>query len=307
MNLTYSVALDPSVSIYIVDKDGTRVSSIDSNEWFYPVQRGFPNGTEYGFRLVKKSGPVPVNEKFIALPPAQEPAFQHGIQQYHGFDPGKYTVELVRIEGEHGTIVARTNISLTSKFAVSPEDGGLLAQNCSQHIPSDRGMYPSMDAPGAMDMYGCIRDFAVAQNDPEFCKGITQYINNSFLFIDWCVGDYAVNKSDLPLCAKRERAVDRAICRAEILGDYQACNAFECDFYWSCDEQKDICLESFAMSHENDTVCLRVQDEEIRNQCLGLVLADESYCKLLKDAQSRDSCLQHARDVHSHGPQGGNG
>ena len=307
LNLTYSVALDPSVSFYIVDNSGARISSIDSDEWFYPVQRGLPNGTAYGFRLLKKGGPVPVNEEFIALPAAQEPNFQVGAQQYHGFDPDKYTVELVRIEGEHGTIVARTNITVTNRFAIAHDSLDAISKNCSQYMPAGKGMYGSMEAQGARDLYGCIRDFAVSQGDMEICKGITTYINNSFWDIDGCIGDFAVNKSDLSLCEKRQRAVDRAICRAEILNSYEECSIMQCDFYWSCDQQKDICLQSFAMSHKNDALCLQISDEQIRIQCLGLVLADESYCNKLTDAQSRDSCLQYARHMHSRDAQNGTG
>ena len=304
LNLTFTAALDPSVSFYTVDNSGARISSIDSNEWFYPVQRGLPNGTVYGFRLMKNGMPVnPVNEEFTALPTAQEPNFQAGAQQYHGFAPGKYTVELVKIGGDKGIIVARTNITLTGRYSTSPESLDAVSKNCSQHMPRGKAMYESMEAQGARDLYYCILHFAVSQNDPEICKAITTYVNNSFWDIDACVGEFAVNTSDLALCEQRDRAVDKAICRAEILNDYGECSSFQCDFYWSCDQQKDICLQSFAMSHNNDTLCLQISDEQIRIQCLGLVLADETYCKQLTDQQSRDSCLQHARSMHSHSPQ----
>lgn len=300
IDLVFSVALDQSVSFYIVDNGGARISSIDSGEWFYPVQRGLPNGTVYGFRLTKNGEPVnPVNEKFMALPAAQEPNFQAGAQQYHGFKPGKYVVELVKIEGERGIIVARANITVTDRYSAAPESLDAMSQNCSQYMPSGKAMYESMDEKGGMELYSCIRDFAVSQDDVEICKGITAYINNSFIFIDWCLGDFAVNKSDLSLCGKRERAVDRAGCRAEILGSYQECGTFECDFYWSCDQQRDICLQSFAMSHSDDALCSQIYDEQIRIQCLGLVLADESYCNMLKGQQARDSCLQYAQNMHS--------
>ena len=216
---------------------------------------------------------------------------------YYGFDRDNYTVELVKIIGDRGTIVARTNITVTSKFSSSHENLVAISQNCSRYLPPGKGMYASMDVQGAMDMYGCIRDFAVAQGDLEICKGITAYINNSFIFIDWCVGDFAVNKSDLSICAKRERAVDRALCRAEILGDFQECLSFECDFFWSCDQQKEICLQNFAISHKNETLCRQVQDAEMRNRCLGLVLLDKSSCEQIRDNESRSSCLSYINNM----------
>jgi hypothetical protein len=242
---------------------------------------------------------APVNENFTAAGPGNEPARELGIQQYHGFPIGKYAVELLTLEGSRGTIVARANITLTSPVSATPELLGLIAQNCSKFLPDEgAGMFPSMEDPSARELSNCIKLLAIANNDTEICKGLTQYINNSVLYVDWCLGDYAVNKSDMSLCSKRERATDRAQCRAAILNDWHECpNIADCDFYWSCEQQKDVCLQNFAISRGNETLCRQVQSEEYRNQCLGLVLGDASYCNMLQDAQAKSSCLGYVKNA----------
>jgi len=298
MNLTYSVALDPSLSLYAVDKDGTRITNSYSNDYFYPVQRGLPAGAIYTFRLLRPDGSmaVPANENFTALPPSQEPKFQLGVQQYQGFPPGKYTMELVKLDMQnmHGTVVARAKIAIVLPYDASGENIRLISQNCRQSLPPGNSAYPSMDAPGARALSDCIRDLAIANSDTEICKGLTNYINGSVFYIDGCVGDYAVNKSDLVLCLKHSRAVDRAQCRAQILNDYHECESFECDFYWSCDDQKSVCLVNFGLSHGNATICSMAQNADYRGRCLALVLHDNSYCSQIMDNQSRASCMKDA-------------
>jgi len=303
MNLTFSVALDPSLSLYAVDKDGARISSVNFGSWFYPVQRGLPPGTIYTFRLLDRYGSVvvPANENFTALAAADEPKFQFGVQQYQGFSQGKYTLELVKldIQNMHGAVVARANISVVRPYSASEENIGVISKNCSALLPPGNGAYASMDAPGARDLSDCIRDLAISQNDVEICKGISNYVNDSSIFgIDGCMGDYALNKSDLSLCAKRYRAIDRALCRAEVLDNYHECDAFECDIYWSCDQQREICLQNFAITDGNEALCRQVQDGDLRNRCLGMVLHDASYCSQITENESRSSCMGYTTDTH---------
>jgi hypothetical protein len=302
MNLTFSTALDPSLSLYAVDKEGARTTAINSNDWFYPVQRGLPAGTIYTFRLLRPDGgvAVPANENFTALAAADEPKFQPGVQQYYGFPPGKYTIELVALDipRMHGTVVARAKIEMVLPYNASEENIGLVEKNCSSLLPVRAGgMYPSMDAPGARTLSDCIRDLAIANSDAEFCKGITKYINDSIMYIDWCVGDYAVDKGDLALCSRRGRAVDRALCRAQITGDFQECLSFECDFYWSCDDQKAVCLANLGLMRKDAAICRMAIEGDYRNRCLGLVLLDKSYCNLLMANESRDSCISYISDM----------
>ena len=301
MNLTFSVALDPSLSLYAVDKDGTRAVAFNSNDYFYPVQRGLPAGTTYTFRLLRANGEVavPANENFTALAAADEPKFQPGVQQYVGFPPGKYSVELVKLDLQrmHGTVVARAKIELALPYNASEENIGAISQNCSHLLPPGNGIYPSMDAPGARAMSDCIRDLAIAKGDTEFCKGLTRYINDSIFYIDWCVGEVAVNKSDLALCARHARAVDVALCRAQILGDLQECLAFKCEFYWPCDDQRDVCLGNFNIMRNNVTICRMLKGDEVRNRCLGFALRDKTYCNLITVNESRDSCLEYIDDT----------
>jgi len=304
LNLTFSVALDPSVSVYAVDKTGNQTSYHPYFEYFFPVQRGLLAGTSYSFRLIRASTGevvVPASYNYTAFPPGQGPPYESGTEQYYGFPPGKYTIELVKIEGLRGIIVARSSLSIYSPTAPMQENKELIEKNCSQYAFNGTGsLFPSMDAPGAWNMQACIRDLAMAKNDTEICKGLPAFINNSAFYIDWCIGEYAINKSDLPLCETRGRAVDRALCRAEIQNDVQECFGFQCDFYWSCDDQQQICMQNFALSHKNMTLCNMVKNDDWRNRCLGLLLYDASYCNKIAENESRASCLEYV----SHAPQG---
>jgi hypothetical protein len=303
-NLSFSVALDPSVNVYAVDKRGNVISSIEHNEYFFPVQSGLPLGTVYTFRLLRQTGEivVPANEKFTVTAESGRLKFEPGLQQYHNFPAGKYVIELVKLEGSHGTIVARANITITSPFEAAPESMSIIEQNCSQFLPAKNSTYPSMDFPGAASLYSCIGRIASATGDPEICKGIISYFKDGIILADWCIGDFAINKSDLSLCSKRGRAVDRASCRSEILNDWHECLGFECDIGWSCEEQKEICLQGFALSHKDAALCNMLKNDDYRNRCLGLVLLDKSYCNLISDSQSRSSCIRYIDDA----PTGGN-
>ena len=170
------------------------------------------------------------------------------------------------------------------------ENLALVAMNCSQYLPRQNETYSSMDLEDTGELFSCIQNLAIQRNDMEICKATVKYFQDGFILSDWCLGGFAQNKSDLSLCGKRGRAVDRAICRSEILGNYQECFSMECDMFWSCDDQKEICIQSYALSHKNSTICNLLTNEEYRNQCLGLVLLDKSYCNKLADKKAMDSC-----------------
>ena len=296
LNLTFSESLNPSYSVYAVDKNGNEASLHPYFEYFFPVQRRLPAGTAYSFRLIRSSTGevvVPASYNYTAYPAGQGPPYESGTEQYHGFQPGEYTLELVKIEGAHGYIVARSDISIYSPVSPMQETADLIAKNCSQYAFKGGGFFPSMETPGAREMQACISDLAIAENDPEICKGISMYINNSMWDTDGCIGEFAVKSGNISTCSKRDRAVDKALCRAEILGDVQECYGFECDFYWSCEEQQQVCLQNFALSHRDVALCRQVQNDDMRNRCLGMVLYDASYCRDIKENESRASCLQY--------------
>jgi len=299
MELTFSVALDPSLTLYAVDWDANRITSTDSNFRFYPVQRGLPAGTLYTFRLIYPNDEVavPANENFTALPSSEEPNFQAGLQQYYGYPPGKYAIELVTIEGSHGKIVARTFIRITRANETSPEDVRLVMQNCSHLLPPGNSIFQSLDSSEAFALAICIRDMAIVQNNPEICKAVIPYFNEGMFISDACFEDYAVNKSDLSLCGKRERAVDKALCRAKITGDMQECLTFQCDFYWSCDDQRDVCLANFNILRNDVSICRMLKGDDMRNRCLGGALLDKSYCNQITANESRESCLRNIDEM----------
>jgi|GEM_PF-2881235 len=298
LNVTISESIIHMYSVYAVDKDGVQVSSIDSNSWFYPVQKGLLHGTVYGFMLFAKNGAVvvPLNENFTANAPGSGPAYESGVHQYHGLKPGKYIIALVVISGSRGTIVAKSNISITSYNSASEETVSLVEQNCSQFLP-ENGTYGSTDTPNSLSLRWCMRDLAIANNDTEICSAAYSYFSGGMWMYDSCLGDFVLNSNDTSLCAKRYRALDRTLCRADILGDWRECLNMECDdtcFLESKERKTELCIQGYAISHGNDTVCHQLTDEQLLDQCLGLTLSDVSYCNKLLDNVSRESCVQQA-------------
>lgn len=298
LNVTVSEALNPEYGVYAVNGTGARISAIYTGDWFYPVQKGLLPGTSYGFMLLAKNGTVvvPLNENFTAYALGSGPAYESGVHQYHGFQPGKYTILLVVISGSRGTIVAKSNISTIPYTSASEKTLGLVGQNCSQFLPED-GLYASTDSPNASSLVACVRDLALANNDTEICAAAYNYFSNGLWIYDSCIGDFAVNSNDTSLCEKRYRSLDRSLCRADILGDWRECLNMECDdtcFLESKERKTELCIQGYAISHGNDTVCHQLTDDQLLDQCLGLTLSDVSYCNKLLDNVSRESCVQEA-------------
>jgi hypothetical protein len=142
-----------------------------------------------------------------------------------------------------------------------------------------------------------MRDLAIANNDTGICSAAYNYFSGGMWMYDSCIGDFVLNSNDTSLCAKRYRALDKVLCRADILGDWRECLNMECDdtcFLESKERKTELCIQGYAISHGNDTVCRQLTDEQLLNQCLGLTLSDVSYCNKLLDNVSRESCVQQA-------------
>ena len=275
-NITISESLNPSVKLYIVDKNGNQVAKIADDVWFYPVERGLPEGTVYGFRLLDPKGgvAVPVNENFTAEAPGREKTFEIGVQQYHGFPPGKYVVELVVLQVGHGTMVARANLIVFSPSMESAESAQELERNCSAFLPKNN--YSKRDEPEAQALQDCAARLAAARGDLGICKALGPYFSNGegLWVSDSCVSSLADLTGNVEYCGELYRLTDRGNCRARLLNDTSECMRMVCDsscIYFSLDDQIDICLQGYAITKHDASVCPKIKREDYRKQCVDIV------------------------------------
>ncbi len=275
-NITLSESPNPSVRLYIVDNNGNQVTRIADDVWFYPVERGLPEGTVYGFRLLGLHGEVvvPVNENFTAEAPGREKTFEIGVQQYHGFHRGNYTVELVVLRGGHGTIIARANITVFSPSQDAAESARELERNCSASLPNDN--YSSREEPGAQALQDCAARLAAARGDIGICNALGPYFSNGegLWVSDSCVSSLADLTGDVGYCGELYRLTDRGNCRARLLNDTSECTRMVCDsscIYFPLDDQIDICLQGYAITKHDASACPMIRREDYRQQCMDIV------------------------------------
>lgn len=293
LNVTISESLNPEYGVYVVDRSGKEITKLRQQEYFFPVQRGLPDGTAYGFRLLRadRSMAVSLNEQFISGPISNGLGYELGAQQFNDFPAGKYMVELVVIEGQQGTIVARSDFTLFDPIVVPEESKNVLVENCSEYLPKQGNYSLSKDEDGRQ-LIDCASQLAAALNDTQVCRAVEPYFGGDMWARESCMVDMADKNGNLEYCGGLYRAVDRAICRAKRLNSGAEClNMNDCDFYWSCDEQKQVCLQNFALGAKDAALCRELKNDDYRNRCLGMVLLDKSYCEQVSDNESRASCI----------------
>lgn len=275
-NITISESLNPSVRLYVVDKNNNQAARIADDVWFYPVERGLPEGTVYGFRVLDSKGGVvvPVNENFTAEAPGREKTFEIGVQQYHGFPPGSYVVELVVLQNGHGTITTRANLTVFSPSAESAASAQELERNCSAFLP--KGSYSKRDEQGAQGLQDCAARLAAANSDLGICKALNPYFSNGegLWASDSCISTLADLTSDVGYCGELYRLTDRGNCRARLLNDTSECTGMVCDsscIYFPLGDQIDICLQGYAITKHDISVCPMIKRDDYRKQCIDIV------------------------------------
>ncbi|MFA5077037.1 MAG: hypothetical protein WC488_01280 [Candidatus Micrarchaeia archaeon] len=275
-NITLSESLNPSLRVYAVDKNANHVARIADDVWFYPVERGLPEGTVYAFRLLDPKGgvAVPVNENFTAEAPGREKTSEIGVQQYHGFPPGNYTIELVVLQNGHGTIVAKANITVFSPSMEAAESARELKLNCSAFLPKDN--YSKRDEPGAQALQDCAARLAAARSDLGICKALDPYYSNGegLWVSDSCISNLADLTGNVDYCSELYRLTDRGNCHARLLNDTGECTRMVCDsscIYFSLDDQIDLCLQGYAITKRDASVCPMIKREDYRTQCVEII------------------------------------
>lgn len=307
LNVTISESLNPTYGVYVVDRDGKEITKLRQQEYFYPVQRGLPDGTAYGFRLLRadRSMAVSLNEQFIAGAISNGLNHELGAQQFNDFPAGKYVVELVVIDGQQGTIVARADFTLFDPVVVPEESKNALVENCPEYLPKSGNYSLSTDEKGRQ-LLGCASQLAADLNDTAVCRAVESYFGGDMWARESCMVDMADKNGNIEYCAGLYRAVDRAICRAKRLNSGDEClNMNDCEFHWPCDEQKQICLQNFALGAKDAALCRELKNDDYRNRCLGMVLLDKSYCGRISDNESRVSCIRYIDDMPPQGNSSG--
>jgi len=106
--LTVTEALDVQASLYAYSKYGSNLGAVNGDDYFALGEIGLPEGTLHGFRFIGSNGSV-------AIPLYREIIMKAGEKEgveYYGVPDDDYIVELVKINGSAGTIVARMNLSV---------------------------------------------------------------------------------------------------------------------------------------------------------------------------------------------------
>ena len=116
--------------------------------------------------------------------------------------------------------------------------------------------------------------FALTKNNSLECEGLSSILKEG------CYLMYALLDNDISLC---EKSLDSGFCSANILKDDS-----KCEF----SDDKDTCFSFVALSKEDSSICLKVENEIMQNICLATINEDIKYCKNIEDKDFfEDMCL----------------
>lgn len=278
LNLTVSEAISPYVQVFVLDTNKNAINSLETNVWFFFKQTGLAEGTTYGFRIISENGSVlmPVYETFTAK--AVDWIEQN--EYYYGLTPGEYTVELLTIEEDKGTIVARTNLSIFNAQEryeelerERMELQNMIVENCSYLMNE-----PEIDADGWSRGYKvakCVSEIASQNENIDACDTLIQRFNMSTVEHEECIRTYAITTGDLSVCEKMSMPKGRGFCKAKAAEDWTECRKITCDI--SCamealDVQQDLCIQWYAIETGNNSLCDEITSTayDMKNICYNL-------------------------------------
>lgn len=238
LDLNISKNISSEVKIFVTDKYESDINSIEYSQYFYPQQSGLPAGTVYGFRFINQEGKeiMPVYETFIAKSEYQR---EIGKQYYHGVEPENYTVQLIKIEGNQGIIVAETNFKVIS------------AEELEKIKEEKEKAYQEM-----------------VQAVYEKCGALTAHYYTD------CVVNFAITSNNIEVCDRGSMPKDKGFCRAKLKGDWRECQKIECDFsctYENIDTQKDLCTSWYAVEKKEISICENIKNTEYKDDCKKVI------------------------------------
>jgi len=271
LNLTVSENVSPDVGVFVLDNDKNAVTSLGTGEWFFLQQRGLPEGTTYGFRVIDASGYVslPVYETFTA----KAVDWLEPNKYYRDLGPGKYTVELLTIRGDSGTIVARTNISVFDPMLEHVKLEQAVRVNCSSLMAQ-----PVVDANGWSregKIAGCVAKIAAESMNPDGCNLVYPLFNLTMFGYEDCIRAYALATGDVSACDLTGMPKSRGFCKAKATRDWTQCRKITCDISCameSLETQQDLCIQWYAIENRDAALCNEIRSEAygMKGICLNL-------------------------------------
>jgi len=271
LNLSVSDNISPGVGVFVLDNDKNAVTSLGTGEWFFLQQRGLPEGTTYGFRVIDANGYMtfPVYETFTA----KSVDWLEQNKYYRDLGPGKYTVEVLTIKGDSGTVVARTNISIFDTELERAKLEQAIRSNCSRLMSE-----PVVDANGwSRDgkIAECVANIAAESGNPDACNSVYPLFNLTMFGYEDCIRAYALATGDVSACDRTGMPKSRGFCKAKATKDWTECRKVSCDI--SCamenlETQQDLCIQWYAIENRDAALCNEIKSEAygMKGICLNL-------------------------------------
>ncbi len=275
LNFIISENISPNVDVFVLDQFGKRITSVETNDDFFPQQKGLDEGTVYGFRVIDDRGNVsmPVYETFIANAPDWT-GWETGKRYYRGLRPSNYIIELLVIKNGIGTITARTNLSSFNSYLQGLELEKTIIDNCS-HLMNE----PLVDIDGFprdVKMARCVAKIGVERKSIDPCNLLFKLFNvtNS----DECIASYAITTGDASVCDHNSMPKSRGFCKARATKDWTECRKISCDI--SCameglDIQQDFCIQWYAIENRNANLCNEIKGTAYNMKAICLDITAE--------------------------------
>lgn len=269
IELNISENLSSEASIFILDQFGELINSIETNEDFFPQQKGLSAGTIYGFRVINEKGELamPVYETFTAKEPDSK-GWEIGRRYYRSLSPGNYTIELLIIKNGEGIITARINFSSFSLDAQNQELEKKIRDNCSYLLNE-----PLVDVNGESResrITKCTARIGIEAERLYACNLLFKIFN--ITNYDSCLIDYALATNNISICEGASMPKSRGFCKAKASKDWTECRKVSCDL--SCaqeglETQQDLCIQWYAIETRNVNLCneLKSSDYNMKEIC----------------------------------------
>ncbi len=272
LELGISENISPNVTVFVLDQFRKTITSVETNDDFFPQQEGLDEGTVYGFRVIDDKGNVsmPVYETFIANAPDWT-GWEIGKRYYHGLRPSNYTIELLVIKGGIGTITSRTNLSSFSSYQQRAELEKTIIDNCGRLMAE-----PLVDVDGwSRDgkIARCAAKIGVERKHIDPCNLLFKLFNVTNF--DECITSYAITTGDASVCDHTGMPKSRGFCKAKTTKDWTECRKVSCDI--SCameglETQQDLCIQWYAIENRNASLCNEIKSTayNMKEICLNI-------------------------------------
>jgi len=276
LNLSVSENISPNVNVFVLDQFRTIITSIETNDDFFPQQKGLEEGTVYGFRVIDNRGEVsmPVYETFIANGPHWT-GMEIGKRYYHGLRPSNYTVELLIIKNNTGVITARTNLSSFNLYEQHTEIERIIINRCS-NLTNE----PIVDVDGwsrESKIGKCAAKVGVEIEDTYVCDILFKLFNDTGVGFGECIMNYAITTGNTSVCDNAGMPKSRGFCKTKVTGDWTECKKVSCDLsckFESLETQQDLCISWYAIENRNASLCEEIKSSayNMKEGCLKITM-----------------------------------